>query len=180
MTNVNKNERFIPIKNYFIAALIVVVVVALTMYAFAWYKVLQENKVANSYLIKEKVISNEIKDLEEVEDVFSEAPKTYYVYVSYTGDKNIYNMEKDLKKLINSYNLNENFYYLNVTSIKDEDDYIDKVNEALNLKDIKITNVPTIIYYSEGQVKDIIKYETNQKMNVGDFQKILDQNRITK
>ena len=45
MTNI-KNERFIPVKNYLISAGIVVVIIALAWYAFAWYRVFKENKVS--------------------------------------------------------------------------------------------------------------------------------------
>ena len=60
MTNVKKNERYIPLKNYVLAAVIVVVIIALTIYGFAWYDVLKENRVSSSYLVKEKIISKEI------------------------------------------------------------------------------------------------------------------------
>lgn len=180
MTNVKNNERFIPLKNYFLAIFIVVGAIALVWYGFAWYNILKENKISKSYLVKEKIISKEINDLNEVADVFSEAPKSYFIYVSYTGNEEIYNNEKGLKTIINSYNLNDSFYYLNVTSIKDDDNYIDKINEALNLDEQKIINVPTIIYYENGKVKDLIVRKDNNFMTAGDFQKLLDINRIEK
>lgn len=180
MSNIKKNERYIPIKNYVLAGIVVVAIILLTWYGFSWYNVIQENKISKSYLVKEKVVSNEIKSLEEVNDVFSEAPSSYYVYISYTGSEEIYNMEKDLEKLISEYKLNDYFYYLNVTSIKDEENYIDKINEALSLDDKKVKNVPTIIYYKEGEATDIITREDNNIMNVGDFQKMLDINNIEK
>ena len=89
MTKIKKNETFIPVKNYVIAALIVVVMLGLTWYAFAWYKVFQENKVSTSYLVQEKYISQQITDLNKVKDVFSEVPDSYFVYISYTGDDHI-------------------------------------------------------------------------------------------
>lgn len=180
MTSIKKNERFVPVKNYILAAVLVVVIIALTWYAFAWYNVLKENKISTSYLVKEKVISKEINDLSEVSDVFSEAPDKYFIYVSYTGNEEIYDMEKDLKSVINEYNLNDSFYYLNVTSIKDEKGYIDRVNESLNLQDMKIKEIPTIIYYNDGKVVDIITREDDNMMNIGDFQKLLDVNKIEK
>ena len=70
MSKVKENERFIPIKNYFIAIGLVVAAVLLTLYGFAWYNVLKEGKVAQSYLVKEKVISSEIQSLDEVEAIF--------------------------------------------------------------------------------------------------------------
>jgi hypothetical protein len=180
MTNVKKNERYIPLKNYVLAAVVVVVMILLTLYGFAWYNVLRENRVSTSYLVKEKIISNEIQSLEEVSDVFSEAPNSYFIYISYTGSEEIYNMEKDLKKVINDYSLNDSVYFLNVTSIKDEKNYIEKINKTLNLEDQKVSSIPTIIYYNEGKAVDIIERKDNNMMNVGDFQKLLDVNRVTK
>ena len=180
MTNVKKNERYIPMKNYVLAAVVVVVMILLTWYGFAWYRVLKENKVSTSYLVKEKVISNEIQGLEEVSDVFLEVPDQYFIYVSYTGSEEIYDMEKDLKKVINEYSLNDSIYFLNITSIKDEEDYIDQINKALNLEDEKVSSVPTIIYFQDGEVVDIIQRSDDNMMNVGDFQKLLDVNRVTK
>ena len=180
MTNVKKNERYIPLKNYVLAAVIVVVIIALTWYAFAWYKVFNENKVSSSYLVKEKVITKEITSLNEVSDVFSEAPNTYFVYVSYTGAEEVYNMEKDLKSLIVDYGLNDYIYYLNVTSIKDDKDCLEQVNNALSLEEQKITSIPTIIYYNDNKVIDIVKREDDNIMNAGDFQKLLDVNNIAK
>ena len=180
MTKVKKNERYIPIKNYVLAVVVVAVIILLTWYGFAWYNVLKENKVATSYLVKDKVISNEIKSLEEVSDVFSEAPDTYYIYVSYTGSEEIYDMEKDLKKIINEYSLNDMMYYLNVTEIKEEKDYIENINKALKLENKKINDVPTIIYYADGKVVDIVERSDDNIMNVGDFQKLLDVNKVAK
>ena len=217
MTNVKKNERYIPLKNYVLAAVVVVVMILLTLYGFAWYNVLRENRVSTSYLVKEKIISNEIQSLEEVSDVFSEAPNSYFIYISYTGSEEIYNMEKDLKKVINDYSLNDSVYFLNVTSIKDEKNYIEKINKTLNLEDIindyelndqiyylnvtsikdekdylkkihdalgledgTIKSVPTILYYNEGKVVDIVERNDDNMMNSGDFQKLLDVNRVTK
>lgn len=180
MTNVKKNERYIPIKNYVLAAVIVVVMILLTLYGFEWYKVLKENKVSTSYLVKEKIISNEINGLAEVNDVFSEAPTNYYLYISYTGSEEIYNMEKDLKEIINEYSLNDSMYFLNVSDIKDEDNYIDQINEALNLEDQKVKKVPTIIYYNDGKVVDIVERLDDNIMNVGDFEKLLETNKVAK
>lgn len=180
MTDVKKNERYVPMKNYVIAVVVVIGIILITWYGFAWYKVIKENKVSTSYLISEKVISNEINGLEEISDVFSEVPNSYYVYISYTGSEEIFAMEKELSSLIKDYNLNDKFYYFNVTSLKDNDNYLDSINEAFNLEDNKITSIPTIIYFNEGKAVNIIKKENNVLMNAGDFQKMLDVSNIAK
>ena len=89
-------------------------------------------------------------------------------------------MEKGLKDLINEYSLNDSMYYLNVTEIKDKEGYLDDINKALNLEDKKVTTTPTIIYYKDGKVVDIIERNDDNIMNVGDFQKLLDVNKVAK
>lgn len=179
MTNIKKNERFIPLKNYIIAIGLVVVIIALTWYGFAWYNLKEEQKVSESYLAKEKVIFKEL-DLNEVSAVFSEPSAEYFVYISYTGDKEIYNMEKELKDVIQDYNLNENMYFLNVTSIKEEDDCIDQINKTLNLEEVKVKKIPTIIYFKAGKAVDIITRKDDNMMNKGDFAQLLEKNNIEK
>ena len=173
MTKIKKNETFIPVKNYILAALIVVVIIGLTWYAFAWYRVFQENKVSTSYLVQEKYISQEITELSTVSAIFSEVPDSYFVYVSYTGDEQIYNMEKTLKDLIKEYNLSDSLYYLNVTSIKDEENYIDQVNDALGLTDRKLTKAPAILYFYEGKLVEMTDQKNPSLMTESYFQKLI-------
>ena len=45
---------------------------------------------------------------------------------------------------------------------------------------MKIKEIPTIIYYNDGKVVDIITREDDNMMNIGDFQKLLDVNKIEK
>ena len=173
MTKIKKNETFIPVKNYILAAVIVVVIIGLTWYAFAWYNVVQENKVSTSYLVQEKIISKEITDLNEVSNIFAEAPDSYFIYISYTGDEQIYNMEKSIKSIIKSYNLSDNMYYLNVTSIKEEKGYMDKINKTLGLTDRKVVKVPTILYFEDGKLVEMTDTKSDLLMTRADFQKLI-------
>ena len=170
MTSIKKNERFVPIKNYVLAGVIVVVVILLAWYAFAWYKVVNEN-----------VISKELK-LEEVSSVFSEPLNEYFIYVSYTGSEDVYNMEKDIEGVINQYGINDKLYYLNVTDVKDEDDFKKKINdtlgEVLDMNGKEVSTVPTIIYCKDGKVVDIINRLDNNIMSRWDFEQILDRNNV--
>lgn len=171
-----KNERYIPLKNYVTAAIFVGGIILLSLYGFEWYKVYQENKVLESYLIKSNTIRNEIKSLEEIKPIFTEVPDDYFVYISYTGDKKIYEMEKELREVIIDFNLKDKFYFINVTDIMVEDNYIDNLNDNLNLEEQKIEKVPTIVYFKNGEVvKDgIVKRADNNIINAGDFTQFLE------
>ena len=83
-------------------------------------------------------------------------------------------MEKTLKNEIVKYNLIDNMYYLNVTDIKNKENYIDEVNKALNLEDRKITKVPTILYFYEGALVGMTDPKGEALMTVSDFQKLLE------
>ncbi len=180
MASVKTNERYIPLKNYIIAVVLVIVIVLITWWGFAWYNVYKESKVSESYLVKQKIISQEIDDLNEVKDVFSEPFSNYFIYISYTGSEEVYNMEKELKSIIVDYKLSDKFYYLNVTDIKDDKDVIDKINDSLGLEGKEITKIPTIIYVKEGNVVDVITRDDDHLMNAGDFEKLLEINKIEK
>ena len=182
MADTKKNERYIPTKNYIIAGGLILLVILLTWYVFAWRKVYKEEKVSTSYLEKYNIITNIITDIDEIKDVFAEVPDSYFIYISYTGNEEIYDMEKDLAKIIKRYNLSEDMYYINVTDLKDKKDYINKLNNTLGLKDVIITQVPTIIYFKDGEVTkgNIISRSDDKLMSSGDFQKLLDKNEIQK
>ncbi len=183
MTSIKKNERFVPIKNYVLAGVIVVVVILLAWYAFAWYKVVNENRISTSYLVSEKVISKVI-NLSEVSSVFAEPLNDYFIYVSYTGSEDIYDMEKDIKDLISDYGIGDNLYYLDVTDIKDKDDYTKEINdtlgEVIDMNGKEVSTVPTIIYCKDGKAVDIINRLDNNIMSRWDFEQILDRNNIEK
>ena len=171
-----KKDNSIPLKNYVVATAVIVGCGLLCLYAYKWVKVFNEKKVGTSYLVETKTITNEITGLDNVEEIFAEAPDNYFIYISYTGDEKIYNMEKNLKKLIDDYKLNNEFYYINVTSIKDKTNYIDQLNSKLHLEDNKITKVPTIIYVEDGEVgiDNIVTRRDNQIMEAADFEHLLD------
>ena len=83
-------------------------------------------------------------------------------------------MEVALKKVIKKHDLQDSFYYLNVDSLKNESaDLITELNSALKLEDKKITNVPTILYYQEHELKSIIKKNNGAMMQATDFEKLL-------
>ena len=147
MKSQNKLSRSkIPPKNYAIVGLIILAVILLSLYLFKWYKVSNENKISTSYLMQTKTLVHEIDDLSAIESVFGETASEYFIYVSYTKSNKIYQLEEELKPIIDDYNLKDYIYYINVTDMMADDNYLDKLNAALNLTDKKITQVPTIIY----------------------------------
>ena len=175
--------RKVPRKNYYIALFTFIGVILATFYIAKWYRVFNEEKIKQSYLVSNKVITNELKSISELEDVLSESPEEYFIYISYTNDPNVYEMEKDLKKVIKQYNLEDRIYYLNVTKIKDNQSLlIDDLNQALGLNGEKITNIPTIVYFKDHNLVPggIIHKDYNSLMQSSDFEQLLEVLEVEK
>lgn len=171
-----KKTNTIPTKNYILVLFICVFAIFLTYYIFSWIDIFNEKKYEESYLISSKTIGLEVNDISEIENTFTEAPSEYFIYISYRNDENVYKLEKKLKKVIDDYAINDNFYYIDITDLKENANYLDKLNQALGLDDAKITKVPTIIYIKDGEVKKdaIITREDDKMMEAGDFSHLLD------
>lgn len=176
----NKKIDGIPLKNYLLVIFIFGLVIIGSLYICQWYKLYKTDKLATSYLVKTNTISNSINSYEEMNSVFSETANNYFVYVSYTNSSEIYRMEKDLRKIINSYQLQDNFYYIDMTELMKENGYLEKLNNTLGLTQYKITKLPTIVYFDEQMNQDnILKRADNQIFQAADFVHMLDIKGIT-
>lgn len=176
----NKKINGIPLKNYLLVIFIFGLVIIGSLYICQWYKLYKTDKLATGYLVKTNTISNSINSYEEMNSVFSETANNYFVYVSYTNSSEIYRMEKDLRKIINSYQLQDNFYYIDMTELMKENGYLEKLNNTLGLTQYKITKLPTIVYFDEQMNQDnILKRADNQIFQAADFVHMLDIKGIT-
>lgn len=170
----NKNDKYISPKNYIYAFLILVGGIVLTLYIFEWYQVKQEEKLMTSYLISSNTIESNITDIESLEQITQEAPSSYFIYIGYTGDEDVYNLEKELKRVIDKYKLNDEFYYLDITDLKNKNqDYLKEINSKL---DVNLENIPAIIYVKEGKILDsnVLDGVNDTKLKVSDFEQLLD------
>lgn len=165
-------KQTIPSKSILIAGAIILVLVLLGFYISNVSKEKNLKKLSESYLLKSGTVSLEFKNLDEISPILSESPNEYFVLISYTKDEDTYNLEVGLKNIIDKYKLNDKFYYLNVESIMNEDNYINRINNAFNTD--KIKKVPTILYYKDGSILDVVERYDNNPINASDFQKLLD------
>ena len=147
-------------KNILIIVCIVLALILVIFYGYRVNKLKETDTLSKSYLLDSGTVSLEIKNLDEVNQILAESPTEYFVLISYTGNKDTYKL------------LNDSFYYLNVKNIMDEDNYLNRLNNAFNTD--KIKKVPTILYYKNGKIVDVVTRNDNNIINAGDFQKLLD------
>ncbi len=167
-----KKEATVPRKVAIIVIVAVIALVLIAVYIYWWVDTKKEERLMNSYLLSSGTISLEIKNLDEVDQILSEAPSEYFILINFTGDEDAYNLEEGLKTIIDNYKLADCFYYLNITNLKEEDNYLARLNTAFNTD--KITTTPIILYYQNGSLVDTVKRLDNNYINAGDFQHLLD------
>lgn len=168
--NINFKKLF-----YFILGFLLIIF--LIWYIISWKNVKQEEKLMNSYLITSNTLSVEIKDLSETVQVLKESPSEYFVYISYTNDEKVFNFEKKLKKLIDNYNLKDEFYFVNVTNIKDDENFYSEINDTFNTKLIR--NIPSILHFKNNELKKVI-YNKDLNKTYTDFENLLKENEFDK
>ncbi|MDE5538911.1 MAG: thioredoxin family protein [Bacilli bacterium] len=153
MTKTKYRNDSLPIKTWLIRLCIIVGVVFVALYCYKWYQVKSEEEYLNSYLVSTNTINMEMNDISEISNVLSETPSYYFIYISYVKDESVYNLEKELKPLIDDYDLHNNFYFINVTDIKEKNtNYINDIAKELNIEADKIKNVPVILYFKDGEL----------------------------
>ncbi len=159
-------------RNIYIIIGIVIVLAVVGFYFFRLQQARNEEKLNSSYLISSGTVSLEIKNLDEVSQILLESPTEYFVLITYTGNEDTYNLEEGIKTIIDDYKLSDSFYYLNIESIMDSDNYLTRLNSAFNTD--KITTVPIILYFKDGELIDTVTRDDANIINAGDFQKLLD------
>lgn len=146
-------EKEVPKKNYLIVTIVSILVIVITLYVRSFYLNYQANRINNS-VFHDKTI-NQI-NLEDIDYAVNETVECI-IYVSYTGNKDVYNMEKRLYKEIENKNLFEKFIYLDVT--ERENDYLDVLRAKFPDIAYQITSAPLFIYIKDGEAKEAFSSE---------------------
>lgn len=168
-------ERYINPKNYIYAFLILVGGILFVLYLFSWYQVKQEEKYINSYLLSSKTVQSSIKDLDSYNQIKQEFPSSYFIYIGYTKDEEVYNLEKKLKRVIDKYKINDIVYYIDLTELKENNgNYLEEIKNKLGIKNLD--NIPAIIYVNEGIIAEsnILDGVNDTILKAEDLEKILD------
>ena len=171
---IEKEEtKKISLKNYLMALLVLIGGIVLVIYIFEWYQVKQEEKYMESYLLKTNTVGFNIENLKSYKQVTQEAPNDYFIVIGYASDEKEYKMETKLKEIIDNYEINDIVYYIDVTDIKENENYIKEINKNIG---INISNVPAVIYVHNRKIENynIVEADKNNNINLNELEKILE------
>ena len=151
-------------KNKYIRLLtILLITIIATILVCNIYRNYENNKLNNSYIAK-YVTNISINDLS---NAIVESGDNTFVYFCVTGDDNFYKMEKELKKSVINYHMEDEFLYVDANKMK-----VSTANELFDT-DKKIQRFPAIVYLKNGSVLEILD-SSMHTLNCSDFNNLLD------
>ena len=149
-------KREVPIKNYIYLGIIILVSILLIFYFYLWYLTYEESKLNNQIMDRYLQVIN----YNELED-YIEENKNAYVYVSVLENVDIRNFEKEFKSTIIENSLKKEILYLDLTETYNSKDELNKVKKEYSINDKNISNVPCILVFENGKLKEIYDIKEN-------------------
>ena len=154
--------------NYIKLIIIILIAVILTIIIGNLYRSVNSNS-DTSYLAKHVSTIN----YKELSSTITELNSNSFIYLSYTGDNNINDFEKKLRKIIKQYGIEDNFIYVDCTNEIDENHTISSLKNILIAHNKEIV-LPTIIYFRDNEPIDYID-STDNLLRASDFNQLLDK-----
>ena len=151
---IKKNSKEVSSRNYFLVIIVSVLTVALVLYVRTFIVNYKNNVISVS------PFSGEVNELNinELEFAMAETSDAL-IYVSYVGDRDVYNMEKRLLKEIKKKSLNEKIIYINVTDYAENQEYLSILKAQFPDIQNQISGVPMLIYIENGVAKEAYSSE---------------------
>ncbi len=161
-------------KNYIQLGVILITSILITLVSSNLYRTYEQNKINKSYISKyvTSITCNELSN------AITELSSNTFLYLSYTGNNNIYDFEKQFKKVLKEYNLEENIIFVDCTNELNEKNNVESLKNILTVGSRELT-LPAIIYFKDNNPIDFIDSKEGL-ISIGDFSKVLDRNEIEK
>lgn len=140
----------IPIKNYVILGIVIIVTLFILYYFYMWVDVYKESRVNIPIMDKYMTVIN----YNELDNYLVENPNTI-VYVSVLENEEIRRFEKKFKNKYKNNAIEKEILYMNITDeVRNKDMRSEMVNKY-SLNNLNITSVPCVLVFSDGLLKSI-------------------------
>ena len=170
----NKDElRVIPKKNYIILGVVIIVTLLILYYFLMWIDAYNETKLNKPILNKYMEVIN----YNELSDYLIENPDTI-IYVSVLEDKEIREFEKKVKVLFKKHEIDKEILYLDITNDLNNKEIKNEMINKYNFGNYNMTNVPLVIVFENGIVKNIFS-ASNNEYNIDSFKTFINDTTFT-
>ncbi len=169
------SDTTIKLKNYFILAFIILVMVFLVFYICRWYQVYSDYKKETPII--RGTLSYEITSA-ELDHYVMENPNCV-VYMCTSSSDHCRNFERDFKKLIEKENLQNNIIYLNLSDV-DMKQFVSEFNEKYHYK-VKLTeHYPAFVEFTDGKVTAFIEGDNQNSLTITKVSQFIELHHIGK
>ncbi len=154
-------KKEIPLKNYFILILVILLTILAVFYMRDWYNTSKEFYAQNSVMTK---VVREIKN-DEISNYILENQK-FILYVSSGRNTNIKSFEDEFKNLIQKMDLGENVLYMNLDEV-DVSDFYNSLNSYASSTKVKnqIASSDASMYvFTDGKLTMLLNNVNNYSM----------------
>ena len=152
--NLFNREKKIPTKNYVIVAVVSVAVVIVLLVSRSIYLNSRNISVKTGAFYNSGISELNSDDINYALSETNEA----VLYVSFTGNKDVYNMEKRLIKEINKMKLNDKVIYWNIKDYSGNEAIEILRKQYPEISD-QINALPLLIYIKDGEGKESMSSE---------------------
>ena len=171
MTSKKTNKREIPIKNYFILGLIIVITLLIVLYSSAWYKNYHDSKEITP------VITSTLREVkyDNIDTVLTERD-VVIMYMCTTNETICRSFEKKFAKYIKSNNLQDDIMYLNLGYDTNENNLLNLVYDNYKSDKLvkKMHDYPTLVIFKSGEIVDILSSTSKNKITINKVREFLD------
>ena len=163
--------RNVPFKNYMILLLVCFITIGIVCVGSIMYR----REEAKS--LETPVINGVIPEIkkEDVDNYIVEND-SFFLYIGSASNYNSREVEEDLIKYFERRDIKNDTIYLNVTNENNLEDFYKDFNKKYVVNDYsKLNDYPAFIIIKDGKVLDLVQRKENQKLNIGDIDRILDE-----
>lgn len=154
-------KKEIPLKNYFILILVILLTILAVFYMRDWYNTSKEFYAQNSMMTK---VVREIKN-DEISNYILENQK-FILYVSSGRNTNIKSFEDEFKNLIQKMDLGENVLYMNLDEV-DVSDFYNSLNSYASSTKVKnqiVSSDASMYVFTDGKLTMLLNNVNNYSM----------------
>ena len=164
-----KKEKEIPLKNYILLSIVLILTIVVVIYFFLWKNTYEKSKLQTPILDDYLLVIN----YNELNNYLVEN-KDAIIYVSKLNNENIRLFENKFKNIINKNNLNNKILYLDLTEELKENNIVKKLNKKYGKE---MTEVPTIVIIKDGKISSSYNIKEN-KYNIKLLEKYLEKEDV--
>ena len=164
-----KKEKEIPLKNYILLSIVLILTIVVVIYFFLWKNIYEKSKLQTPILDDYLLVIN----YNELNNYLVEN-KDAIIYVSKLNNENIRLFENKFKNIINKNNLNNKILYLDLTEELKENNIVKEINKKYGKE---MTEVPTIVIIKDGKISSSYNIKEN-KYNIKLLEKYLEKEDV--